>query len=308
MLAAGWVVKAAGGSIIINMRANEMIDFGDIDIDVIGIWLVTTGFNILIIIVLAIISYVLLALATKHLTGHIKGLDDIEGSERDKRVETISQLVKTTGLIVIITVAILMVLGELGIDIGPIIASVGIASLAIGLGAQTLVKDVIGGLFIILEDQFQLGDVVDFDGHIGTVEEMTLRATRIRDVQGYIHIIPNGEIRIVTNRTREWSRAILDVGISYDADVDMAMQLLEEVGKAATRDPDISQLLLEQPTITGVEGLDEWQVRLRIVVKTEPNEHWAVQRYFREKIRELFPERGIKLANPRQEIVLIRDE
>jgi small conductance mechanosensitive channel len=285
-----------------------MIDLSTLDLEPVFLWLAKTGLNILIIVILAIVSYGLLLFALRHLTGHIKGLDEVEESEQDKRVETISRLVKTTGLVVIIVVALLMILGELGIDIGPILASVGIVSLSIGLGAQTLVKDVIGGLFIILEGQFQVGDVVELQGRIGTVEDMTLRATQIRDVDGSLHIVPNGEIRIVTNRTRGWSRAVVDVGISYEDDIELAKQALSEIGEAAVKDPVIGPLLLEQPAATGVEGLDDWQVRLRIVAKTKPNEQWAVQRYLRQQIHEVFPAKGISLASPRQEVVVVQPE
>ena len=285
-----------------------MIDLSTLDVKPIFLWLATTGLNILIIVILAIVSYGLLLFALRHFTGHIKGLDEIEGSVRDKQVETLSRLVKTTGLVVIIVVTVLMILGELGINIGPILASVGIVSLAVGLGAQTLVKDVIGGLFIILEGQFQVGDVVELQGRIGTVENMTLRATQIRDVDGNLHIVPNGEIRIVANRTRGWSRAVVDVGISYDDDVELAKQALSEIGEAAVKDPVIGPLLLEQPVATGVEGLDDWQVRLRIVAKTKSNEQWAVQRYLRQQIHEVFPAKGISLASPRQEVVVIQPE
>ncbi|UCG23740.1 MAG: mechanosensitive ion channel family protein [Chloroflexota bacterium] len=274
------------------------------DSEVILNWLATTGLNILIIITLSVIGYWLLTIATRQLTRHMQKLDDEEDSHFDLRIETIRRLVNTTALVIIVAVASLTILSELGINIGPLLASVGVASLALGLGAQSLVKDAIAGFFIIVEGQYQVGDVVELGGHAGNVEDLTLRVTQIRDSQGYLHFVPNGEIRVVTNRTRDWSRAIVDVGIAYDDDVALAVRTLDEIGELAAGDPEIGPLLLEAPTVTGIEGLDEWQVRLRVIVKTAPNEHWIVQRYYRRQVRLLFPERGLTLPSPRQEVVL----
>jgi small conductance mechanosensitive channel len=187
------------------------------------------------------------------------------------------------------------------------LASVGVASLALGLGAQTLVKDAISGFFIIAEGQYQVGDVIELDGIIGTVEDLTVRSTQIRDLEGHLHFVPNGEIRIVTNRTRDWSRAFIDVGIGYEDDLALAETTLMEIAELAQQDPVIGPVLLEEPTITGVEGLEDWQVRLRVMVKTLPNEHWGVQRFYRQQIKQLFPERGLTLPYPRQEVVLIKE-
>jgi small-conductance mechanosensitive channel len=284
------------------------IDLGVFDPANIGRWMITSGLQIAIILLVAIVAYLILTIATRHLKNRIQELDDEQGSHLDRRTETISRLVKTTGIVLIISVSMLMILDQLGINIGPILASVGVASLALGLGAQTLVKDVIGGLFLILEDQYHIGDVIEFDGSVGTVEDMTLRVTSVRDVQGYIHYVPNGEIRILVNRSRDWARAIIDIGISYDDDVDLALQVLDEIGKSAIQDSEIGLLMLDAPMVTGIEGLEDWKVRLRISVKTEAGEQWGVQRYLRNRIRQEFPARGLSLAYPRQEVVLVQNE
>ncbi len=284
------------------------IDLGVFDPASIGLWIRTSGLQIIIILLVAIVAYWVLTIAIRHLKNRIQELDDEQSSHHDRRTETISRLVKTTGIVLIISVSLLMILDQLGINIGPILASVGVASLALGLGAQTLVKDVIGGLFLILEDQYHLGDVIEFDGRVGTVEAMTLRVTSVRDVQGYIHFVPNGEIRILVNRSRDWARAIIDVGITYDDDVDLALQVLDEIGKSAIQDSEIGPLMLDAPMVTGIEGLEDWKVRLRISVKTEAGEQWGVQRYLRNRIRQEFPARGLSLAYPRQEVVLVQNE
>lgn len=275
--------------------------------EAVALWLRTTALQLLIIVVLAIASYWLLRVATRHLTPRIQGLDEVDGSSFDKRTDTIMRLMRTTGGVVIVVTAVLMILAELGINIAPVLASVGIVSLALGLGAQTLVQDVIGGLFIILEGQYQIDDVIEFNGRIGTVEDMTLRTTQVRDFKGYLHIVPNGEIRLLTNRTRGWSRAVVDVGINYEEDVETAIRALEELGASLASDPEVKELLLEEPIVTGVEGLDDWQVRLRITVRTLPNEHWGVQRHIRRRIRRELPGKGVTLAQPRQEVVLLQN-
>ncbi len=278
----------------------------DFDPDLIKLWITTTGIQILIILALSVVAYWLLSIGTRHIAQRIKQLDDEEGSHQDKRTETISRLIRSAGLVIIIITTLLMILDQLGIAIGPILASVGLLSLALGLGAQTLVKDIIGGLFIIMEDQYHIDEVIEFDGRIGTVEEITLRITKIRDFKGYLHIVPNGDIRLVTNRTRGWSRAVLDIGITYETDVQSAVEALEEVGRKAQNDPEVGPLLIEAPQVTGVEELGDWQIRLRLVVKTEANQHWAVQRYLRRLVQEQFPEKGLSIAYPRQEVVVLK--
>ena len=268
-------------------------------------WLQGHGLTILLVLVIAIVAYYLLGVTTKALSRRIQALDDVEDSELDRRTKTIFRVIHSTGVVVIVTTAILMVLTELGVAITPVLASVGFVGLAFGLGAQTLVKDMIAGLFILIEDQYTVGDVAEIGGITGTVEHMTLRATELRDLYGTVHIIPNGEIRIVANKSRDWSRAIVDVGVTYDEDVDTAVQTLQEIGEAMSEDETMALLLQEPATVTGVEGLDEWAVRLRIMVKTLPNAQWEVQRYLRRQIRLIFAQRGLELAFPRQEMIIV---
>ena len=265
------------------------------------------GATILIIILVAVAAYYLLGITTKTLSRRIQALDDVEDSELDRRTKTIFRVVRSTGAVIIVGTAIMMILTELGVAITPVLASVGFVGLAFGLGAQTLVKDMIAGLFILIEDQYTVGDVAEIGGITGTVEHMTLRATEIRDLYGTVHIIPNGEIRIVANKSRDWSRAIVDVNVAYEEDVDTAVQALQEVGQLAETDEMIGLLLQETPVVTGVEGLEEWAMRLRLMVKTLPNGQWEVQRYLRRQIRLIFAEKGLELAFPRQDLRLISD-
>lgn len=274
-------------------------------LDKIQQWFLAHGLAILAIILLSAVAYFLLGILVRYATRRVKALDAEEGTSLDKRAETISEVLYSAGLVVIFVTAAVMLLEEIGVPIAPLLASVGVVGLALGLGAQTLVKDVISGLFILLENQYVVTDVIEVNGIVGNVELMTLRATTLRDASGTLYVIPNGEIRTVANRTRDWSRAIIDVRIAYEADVDRALATLQTIGDDMAASEEWGPLLLEAPQVTGIEGLEDWAVRLRVMVKTGPNQQWDVQRYLRRRIRLVFAEQGIDLAFPRQEVALL---
>jgi small conductance mechanosensitive channel len=277
----------------------------EIDFENLGLWLVTSGLQILLILILAAVAARLLSVGTRYLTNRIKRLDDVDGSDLDKRTDTIFNVVHNAGLAIILITTTLMVLDELSIDFTPMLASVGIVGLALGLGAQTLVKDIIGGIFILMEGQYRVGDVVELQGKTGVVEDLTLRVTSVRDFQGDLHMIPNGDIRLVTNKGRDWSRAIVDVSIAYEEDIERAITTLDEIGRRAAEDSEVGRVFLEQPTVTGVEGIEDGQIRLRLIVKTVANEQWGVQRFLRRRIQEVFGQEGIKLSMPRREVWMV---
>ena len=270
-------------------------------------WLQSNGLTILITLILAAVGLFLLRYVTRHLRLRVQSFDDIDGSLLDKRTETISRVIWTTGSVVIIGTALLIILEEFGVPIFPVLASVGFVGLAFGLGAQTLVKDMISGLFILIEDQFTIGDVVEIGGVSGPVESITLRKTVVRDLYGTIYHIPNGEVRIVANKSRDWSRALVEVGITYDADVDKAIEALTDIGKILDEESPYAEQVLEEAVVTGVEGLDESSVRLRIMVKTLPGTEWDVQRYLRRQIRLDFAQRGIEIAFPTRQVRIISE-
>jgi small conductance mechanosensitive channel len=271
-------------------------------------WLLDEGVTILIIIAASLVAYRLLTIATSRLSKHIQSLDDEDDSELDRRTKTIFRVIHSSGAVIIVSTALITILNEVGIPVGPLLASVGVVGLALGLGAQTLVRDVISGLFILIENQYTVNDVVELAGISGTVEEMNLRVTKIRDVNGTLHMIPNGEIRVVANKTRDWSRAVVNVGVTYDTDVDKATAVLQHIGQKAQQDPETGRLLLETPVITGVEDLGDWAVQLRLMVKTQPGTHWQVMRWLRREIHLAFAKEGIDLAFPRQDIMLLRED
>ena len=216
---------------------------------------------------------------------------------REQRAHTLGSLLGSFAAVVVVTITILTILG-LFMDIGPLLASVGVLGLAVSFGAQSLVKDVISGTFMLLEGQFGIGDVVRIGDVSGLVEKITLRTTILRDVQGVVHIIPNGEITRVSNLTKTWSRAVLDVGVAYKEDVDRVMEVMRDLGRAFHADPEWGPLLVEEPQVPGVEQLADSAVVIRMVAKTLPLKQWDVARELRRRIKNRFDAEGIEIPFP----------
>lgn len=219
-----------------------------------------------------------------------------------QRRQTLASVVTAAGTAVIVSVALMMILEELGMDLAPLLATAGVAGLAIGFGAQTLVKDIIGGIFILLENQYAIGDVVQAAGVDGVVERVNLRTTILRDVYGVVHVVPNGEIRVLSNKTKGWSRAVLDIGVGYGEDPDRVIAVLEEVGRDIVEDPVYGALLLETPTVPGVESFGESSVTIRMMARTLPLKQWDVARELRRRIKHRFDEEGIELPFPQRTV------
>ena len=191
----------------------------------------------------------------------------------------------------------------LGINITPIIASLGVVSLALSLGAQSLIKDYIGGLMILFEDQFRVGDLVDIEGNAGTVEQITLRYTQLRDLDGRLTFISNGEVRIVTRAAYDWARVIVDINVSYDADVGSVVQVLESAMLKVKDTPGISEDLLEVPVIQGWNSTSAWGVQVRLSAKTKPNRKPDVAAFVRRFALEALREANIQVVSPLQDVL-----
>ncbi len=224
---------------------------------------------------------------------------------RRQRAETIGSVLRSTVSAVVLTLAFAMVLSELGLDLGPVLASAGIVGVALGFGAQNLVKDVLTGVFLILEDQFGVGDVVDVGEATGTVEAVGLRTTRLRSVEGTVWYVRNGEILRVGNKSQGWSRALLDVPVAWTADVAPARALLKQVADELRQDPEWEGRILEEPEVWGVEALSAQGVVVRLVVKTVPLQQWDVERELRQRIKAAFEAAGLDLAVPRSVVELV---
>jgi moderate conductance mechanosensitive channel len=221
---------------------------------------------------------------------------EIPSLRRVQRAETVGALLKSVASVGIWTLAVLMALGTLGVDLGPLIAGAGIVGVAVGFGSQNLVRDFISGIFMLMEDQYGVGDVVDAGPATGTVEGVGLRTTRLRDVNGTLWHIPNGEIRRVGNRSQGWARALVDVEVAYSTDLDDATRAIERVAHELSVDERWAAKLLERPEVWGVEELGPDGIRVRLVAKTRPLEQWKVARELRARLKVAFDQAGIEVS------------
>jgi small-conductance mechanosensitive channel len=224
-----------------------------------------------------------------------------------QRAGTLGRSLRYALNVLVVLVAGMLVLGELGISVAPILATAGVAGIAIGFGAQSLIKDYFNGFFILVEDQIREGDVVEIVGKSGLVEEVTLRFVRLRDAEGHVHIIPNGEIKVVTNRTRDFATPVVDVGIAYRDDPEQALGVMREVAKAMRADPQWKALIVEDLEVIGVEKLGDSSVVLRVRLKVVPPiQQWNVRREYLKRVKQAFDERGIEIPFP--QITLSREK
>jgi small conductance mechanosensitive channel len=238
---------------------------------------------------------------------HTQELRDLAtATRRAQRAKTMGDLLKSVVTGVIVAVFGTMILSQLGVNIAPIIASAGIIGIALGFGAQSLVKDFLSGVFMIFEDQYGVGDVVDLGEATGTVEAVSLRVTRLRDLDGTVWYVPNGEILRVGNKSQNWSRAVVDVGVGYDEDIARAKRVLAEVARELWEDEEYRSVIIEQPEVTGVEALTPDAITLRVLVKTAPMEQWAIARELRQRIKARFDHEGIEIPYA-QRVVWQRD-
>jgi small conductance mechanosensitive channel len=223
------------------------------------------------------------------------------------RATTLSFVLRSAASAIIWTIAGAMILSELGVSLGPLIAGAGIAGVALGFGAQSLVKDFISGTFMLIEDQYGVGDIIDAGEASGTVEAVSLRTTRLRDVNGTVWHIPNGNILRVGNMSQQWARALLDVSLAVDTDVEHDLEVIKRVADGVWNDPDWRSAVLEEPEVWGVERLGPEAVVLRLVVKTKPAEQFPVMRELRRRLLEAFAAEGIELPDAGRVVWVERD-
>jgi small conductance mechanosensitive channel len=231
-------------------------------------------------------------------------LDTNEGPNlrRVQRAETIGALLRSITSMAIWSMALLMAMEELGLKLGPLIAGAGIVGVALGFGAQHLVRDFVSGIFMLIEDQYGVGDLVDVGPATGKVEGVSLRTTRLRDVNGTMWHIPNGEIARVGNKSQQWARAVLDVSVAYDTDIDHATKVIKDTAVAMSREERCAGVVLEEPEVWGVEELGADGVSIRLVVKTMPSEQLGVARELRARIKVALDEAGIEIPFPQRTI------
>jgi moderate conductance mechanosensitive channel len=259
--------------------------------------------------ILVRITRVFTARFVRHLSGGVEKLASIRGgvalvdtgpmsqARRTQRAETIGAVVRSLITIVIWSIAVLTILETLGINLAPLIAGAGIAGIALGFGAQSLVRDFLSGMFMLMEDQFGVGDVIDVGVATGTVEGVSLRTTRLRDIDGVVWHIPNGTILRVGNKSQQWSRAVVDVPVTYSADAGIATDVIRDVAADLWHDPDFASVILTEPSVLGVESLAPGQVVIRVVVRTQPQQQWRVERELRTRIKTALDGVGIALPS-----------
>src|SRR3954463_9414143 len=217
----------------------------------------------------------------------------------EQRIEALASVLRSLLTFVLYAVALFMILGEVGIELGPLLAGAGIIGVALGFGSQSLVKDFLSGVFILIEDQFGVGDIVNLDGETsGVVDAVSLRTTRLRAVDGTLWHVPNGEIRRVGNKSQHWSRALIDIDVSYETDIDHATEVIAGAHEVAGDDPDV----IDEPEVWGVEQLGAHGIAIRLVVKTRPSEQFRVSRELRRRIKAAFDREGIEIPFPQQTV------
>jgi small conductance mechanosensitive channel len=233
----------------------------------------------------------------------LRGADD---PRREARAKSMSNVLGSVATVVTWSIALIMVLGELGVALGPLIAGAGLAGAALGFGAQSLVKDFLSGIFMLLEDQYGIGDVIDVGEAIGTVDEFALRTTVLRSLDGTVWHVPNGEIRRVGNMSQLWSVALVDVDVAYDADLEQVQTLLRRTAEEVCADEEWAADVLEPPQVLGVENLGADGITMRMVVKTTPGSQWALQRTLRQRLKDTFDREGVEIPFP-QRTIWLRD-
>jgi small conductance mechanosensitive channel len=271
--------------------------------------------TILIIVVMAII---IRALANRTITRLVRHTAEAEptlrfgsfetsvltSERRRQRAETMGSVFRSMATFAIFATAFVMILGELGFNLAPILASAGILGIALGFGAQNLVRDFLSGIFMILEDQFGVGDVIDVKEAVGVVEAVSLRTTRLRDVNGCVWHVRNGEILRVGNHSQGWSRAIVDVPVDYDEDIAQVRSLLKQTAEAMRGEDRWAAAMLDEPEVWGIETLSGEQVVIRVVAKTTAEERMNVMRELRQRIKDAFDAAGIAVARPQRKVWL----
>ncbi len=263
-------------------------------------WLLSSGPRVLLIVVAAVVLLRVVRGMLKRLQVVLQGA--LPSPAQIKRADTLTHVIRDVVRTVVLAVAGLMLLSELGLDPKPLLAAAGIGGLAIGFGAQNLVKDVISGFFILLENQVRVGDVVEVAGVGGFVEEVRLRTIRLRDLSGNVHVVPNGIVDKVKNMTMGFSFYLFDIGVAYREDVDEVMAVLKEIAAGLQADPAFAEDILEPLEMLGVDQFADSAVIIKCRIKTQPIKQWRVGREMNRRIKKVFDARGIEIPFPHQTI------
>ena len=261
-------------------------------------WATTSGFRVLLIAVAIVVLLALLKRGVAKLSSLYEGA--LPSPAQIKRAFTLTHIVRDVARIVILFVGVTMILSEIGVDLKPLLAAAGLGGLAIGFGAQSLVKDLISGFFILWENSIRIGDVVEVAGVAGLVEEVELRTIKLRDLSGNLHVIPNGVIDKVKNLTKDYSYCVIEIGVAYRENVDEVMGVLQEIAEDMRRDSRFADDILEPLEMLGVDQFKDSAVIIKCRIKTEPHKQWRVGREMNRRIRNAFDAKGIAIPFPYQ--------
>ena len=292
-------------AVLLVLRAWQF-DVGAWLVSDVGRMIVSRSLNIMLVLGLALAVW---EGASTLITVYLERTDD-EGNlvEQSARIRTLLPLARNALLVVILTMAILTTLSELGVNIAPLLAGAGVIGLAIGFGAQTLVKDIITGAFILIEDSIAIGDFITVGGLSGTVEAMTIRTIRLRDSRGTVHTVPFSAVDTVTNMTRDFAWHVAEVGVAYRENIDEVYDVLRQIGAELQADPDYGKDVLEPITIDGVDMLADSAVVVRARLKTRPGSQWRIKRIFNDLVKRRFDDNGIEMPFPHQTIYFGEDK
>lgn len=281
-------MEILGMNINININPQALID-----------WAFSSGIKILVIILVAYFIKKILKVTIERLIRKLVPPDSFLSVQAEKkREDTLIRILSGFSGVVIWLLASIMIVGEFGIAIAPFLATLGIAGVALGFGGQYLIKDIISGLFIIIENQYRIGDVVCFDKTCGSVEDITLRLTTLRDLDGRVHHVPHGEIKITSNLSKGFARVNLDIGVSYNADLEKVIEVVNRVGNELAEDPDFKDSIREAPQFARVNDLADSAVIIKILGETEPLRQWAVTAELRKRLKITFDKEGIEIPFP----------
>ncbi|GET34412.1 hypothetical protein PbJCM13498_32750 [Prolixibacter bellariivorans] len=277
-------------------------DFWSKAITTLADWAINNVPSIIIIIILFLVSLRLLSFMVKKMHALIlrraARAADQNALETEKRTNTLMGIVRGAGKIIIWIIFLMILLRKFGVDIGPILASAGIVGLAVGFGAQELVRDFISGFFILLEDQIRIGDVAIINGSGGVVEKIELRTITLRDFSGVVHIFQNGKINSLSNMTKEWSAMVFDIGVAYKEDVDQVMNIMKEVGANMQQDDEFKDKILEPIEVVGLDQFGDSALVIKARLKTQPIQQWAVGREYRRRLKIAFDKANIEIPFP----------
>jgi small conductance mechanosensitive channel len=259
-------------------------------------WLLTSGLRVVFIVGAVLVALWLFRAVIRRVQMILAGVAPTP--EQAKRAATLTHILRDVVVVAVTVIGAMLVLAEIGIDLKPILAAAGIGGLAIGFGAQSVVKDVISGFFLLLENQVRVGDVVNIGGTGGLVEAISLRTMVLRDLAGNVHIIPHGSVDRVTNMTKDYSRYVFDVGVAYREDPDEVMKVLRDVGEELRADPEFAADILEPLEILGVDSLADSAVIIKCRIMTRPIQQWRVGREMNRRIKKAFDAHGIEIPFP----------